>query len=167
MNSKPTTMREKAAFIAGNATVLGDVTLEEGTSVWYGAVLRGDKAPIVLRKNANIQDNCIVHVSTGHKVEIGENVSVGHGAIIHGATIRPNTLIGMGAIILNDAVIGEGSIVGAGALVSEGKEIPPRSLVLGVPGKIVRQVTDAEFEGIVANAAAYETMAKNHAAGEI
>ena len=160
-------MREKAAFIAGNATVLGDVTLEEGTSIWYGAVLRGDKAPILVRKNANIQDNCVVHVSTGHNVEIGENVSVGHGAIIHGATIRPNTLIGMGAIILNDAVVGEGSIVGAGALVSEGKEIPPRSLVLGVPGKIIRTITDDEYDGIAANAAAYETMAKNHATGDI
>ena len=153
----------ETAFVADNATVRGNVTIGEGAGIYFGAVLRAETDPITIGPGSNIQDNCVVHTSAGHPVSIGEDVSVGHGAILHGCTIRDRVLVGMGAIILNGAVIGEESIIGAGALVSEGKEIPPRSLVLGVPGKIVRGVSEEEVAGIVRNAASYVTLAREHA----
>lgn len=151
------------AFIAPNATIIGDVNLERDVNVWYGAVIRADKDRIVILDRSNIQDNCVVHNSKGYPVSIGEDVSVGHGAILHGCTVREAVLIGMGAIILNGASVGEGSIIGAGSVVTERKVIPPRSLVLGVPGKPVRQVTDEEYEGILSNALNYVNLAKVHA----
>ena len=153
----------RAAFIAPNSTIAGSVSGGTDIGVWYGAVIRADKDTVTIGNRSNIQDNCVVHTSAGHPVSIGEDVSVGHGAILHGCTIRDRVLVGMGAIILNGAVIGEESIIGAGALVSEGKEIPPRSLVLGVPGKIVRGVSEEEVAGIVRNAASYVTLAREHA----
>lgn len=154
-----------AAFIAPNATVIGDVLLGREASVWYGAVIRADKDRIHIGERSNIQDNCVVHTSAGHPVTIGSDVSIGHGAILHGCTVRDSVLVGMGAILLNGATIGEGSIVGAGALVPEGKTIPPRSLVLGVPVKVIRQVTDEEAEGNLKNAASYVLLAGEHARG--
>lgn len=152
-----------AAFVAPNSTVIGKVTGGSDVGIWYGAVVRADKDQISIGNRSNIQDNCVVHTSSGHPVRIGDDVSVGHGAILHGCMVQDRVLVGMGAIILNGAMIGSESIIGAGALVSEGKEIPPRSLVLGVPGKVIRQVTDEEVSGIMQNASSYVTLAREHA----
>lgn len=152
-----------AAFIAPNATVIGRVTAGPDIGIWYGAVVRADKDEIIIGARSNVQDNCVVHTSDGHPVRIGDDVSVGHGAILHGCTISDRVLVGMGAIVLNGSVIGEESIIGAGALVSEGKEIPPRSLVLGVPGKVIRQISDEELAGILKNASSYVDLAREHA----
>jgi len=151
------------AFIADNATIIGDVILSKDVNIWYGAVIRADKDKITVGDCSNIQDNVVVHTSRAFPVTIGENVSVGHGAILHGCTIGNHVLVGMGSIILNGAVIGEGSIIGAGAVVTEGKVIPPGSLVIGLPGKVVRNVTDEEYEGILHNALEYVKLAKVHA----
>ncbi|HWQ67120.1 MAG TPA: gamma carbonic anhydrase family protein [Methanospirillum sp.] len=153
----------QAAFIAPNSTMIGRITIGTDAGIWYGAVVRADKDQIMIGDRSNIQDNCVVHTSAGHPVSIGDDVSVGHGAILHGCTIQDQVLVGMGAIILNGAVVGSGSIIGAGALVSEGKEIPPRSLVLGVPGKVMRQVSDEEGSGILHNASEYVKLAREHA----
>ncbi|MDD2473165.1 MAG: gamma carbonic anhydrase family protein [Methanoculleus sp.] len=146
-------------YIAENATVIGDVTLADDVSVWFGAVIRGDRNRIAVGAGSNIQDNAVVHTTPGFPVEIGAEVSVGHGAILHGCTIRDRVLVGMGAVVLNGAVVGEGSIIGAGAVVTEGKEIPPRSLVLGVPGRVVRETTPEQQEGNVRNAHEYIKLA--------
>lgn len=152
-------------FIAENATVIGDVTLADDVSVWFGAVIRGDRDRITVGAGSNIQDNATVHTTPGHPVSIGSHVSVGHGAILHGCTIRDRVLVGMGAIVLNGAVVGEGSIIGAGAVVTEGKEIPAASLVLGVPGKVVRGTTAEEEAGIVQNADTYVRLAGGYRRG--
>ena len=153
----------QASFLAPNSTVIGEITAGPDVSIWYGAVVRADKDRITIGNRSNIQDNCVVHTSAGHPVTIGDDVSVGHGAILHGCTVQDRVLVGMGAIILNGANIGAESIIGAGALVSEGKEIPPRSLILGVPGKVVRQVSDDEVAGTLKNASSYVTLAREHA----
>lgn len=145
----------KNVFIAPGAVVLGEVYVEENVGIWYNATVRGDREPIRIGKGSNIQDNCVVHVDAGFPVTIGENVTVGHGAIIHGCTIGDNSLIGMGAILMNGCIIGKNCIVAAGALVTQGTEIPDNSLVMGNPGKIKRQVTEAETEGNLRNALLY------------
>lgn len=133
-------------FVAENATLIGDVELGDDCSIWYGTVLRADIYPIVVGPRTNIQDNCVLHVTGGtHPVAIAEEVTIGHGAIVHGCTIRRRALIGMGSRILDGAEIGEEAIVGAGALVPEGMIVPPRSLVLGMPARVIRPVTDAEL----------------------
>jgi len=132
------------AFVAPGAKLIGDVTLEAEASVWYNAVLRGDLAPILLGAQSNIQDNCVVHVDEGVPCRVGPRVGVGHAAILHGCAIEADCLIGMGAIVLNRVRIGRGSVIGAGAVVPEGMQVPPGSLVLGVPGRVVRQV-DADL----------------------
>lgn len=149
-----------SAFVADNATVRGDVTLGERSSVFFGAVLRGDRAPITIGSGTNIQDNCVVHVDYDYPVVVGQNVTVGHGAILHGCTVGDNTLIGMGAIVLNGAVIGENSIVGAGALVTKNTVVPPGSLILGSPAKVKRALTEEEIEHNRASAAEYCRAAK-------
>jgi carbonic anhydrase/acetyltransferase-like protein (isoleucine patch superfamily) len=131
------------AFIAPTAVVLGDVTLGPRASVWYQAVLRGDMAPIVVGEATNLQDGTIVHVDEGKPAVIGARVGVGHRAILHGCTVEDDCLIGMGSVLLNGVRIGTGSVVGAGAVVPEGLQVPPRSLVLGVPARVVRAVDDA------------------------
>lgn len=146
------------AFVAETATVLGEVTIGEGSSIWYGAVLRGDIAPIRIGRYSNIQDNATVHNETNIPAEVGDYTVVGHNAIVHGCTIGNNCLIGMGAIILNGAVIGDNCIIGAGALVTEGKEIPANSMVIGTPGKIIRQVTEEEIEKVRKNAMRYNEL---------
>ncbi len=151
-----------SVFIAENATVVGDVTIADDANIWFGAVIRADKAAITLGTASNIQDNVVLHTSHDHPIIIGDEVSVGHGAILHGCTIEDRTLIGMGAIVLNGAVIGEGCIIGAGALVSEGKKIPSRSLVIGLPGKIVRNVSDEEYAANISNAKGYTELAKKY-----
>jgi carbonic anhydrase/acetyltransferase-like protein (isoleucine patch superfamily) len=142
-------------FTAENATVIGDVTLADDVSIWFGAVVRADRDTITVGAGSNIQDNAVVHTTPGFPVSIGSEVSVGHGAILHGCTIRDRVLVGMGAVVLNGAVVGEGSIIGAGAVVTEGKEIPPHSLVLGLPARVVRETTPEQQEGIVRNAREY------------
>lgn len=130
------------AFVAPSADILGDVTLEEDASVWYGCVLRGDVAPIRVGARTNLQDLTLVHVDRGRPAVIGPDVGVGHRAILHGCEIGEGCLIGMGAIVLSHAVIGDGSVVAAGALVTEAMRVPPGRLVAGVPGRIVREVDD-------------------------
>jgi carbonic anhydrase/acetyltransferase-like protein (isoleucine patch superfamily) len=133
-----------SAFIASTAAVMGDVTLGEESSVWYGAVLRGDMAAIIIGAQTNIQDGSIVHVDTGVPCTIGQRVGVGHRVILHGCIVGDDCLIAMGSVLLNGVRIGAGSVVAAGAVVREGMEVPPGSLVMGVPGRIVRPV-DAEL----------------------
>jgi carbonic anhydrase/acetyltransferase-like protein (isoleucine patch superfamily) len=149
-------------FMAGNATVTGDVTIGNHVSIWFGAVIRADKDRVIIRDRSNIQDNCVVHTSKGFPVTIGSDVSVGHGAILHGCTIDNKVLIGMGAIILNGAKIGNGSIIGAGTVITEGKDIPPNSVVIGVPGKIVRQTDPDQQQHILTNAASYVELAREY-----
>jgi carbonic anhydrase/acetyltransferase-like protein (isoleucine patch superfamily) len=149
-------------FVAPTASVIGDVTLQAGASVWYGAVLRGDVERIEVGAQANIQDNCTLHADPGFPVSIGERVSVGHNAVVHGATVGDDCLIGMGATVLNGAVIGAGSLVAAQALVPQGMQVPPGSLVAGVPAKVKRQLTDEEREGVTLNGTLYAELAKSH-----
>ena len=149
------TNKESNIFIAPGAIVLGNVTLREDVGIWYNATVRGDKDTIVIGKGSNVQDNSVVHVDAGHPVKIGENVTIGHGAIIHGCEIGDNSLVGMGAIIMNDAKIGKNCIVAAGALVTQNAQIPDNSLVLGNPAKIKRELTAEEIAHNLHNAASY------------
>lgn len=149
-------------FIAKGAVVLGDVRLGESASIWYNAVVRADHRVISIGNNSNVQDNCTIHVESGLDVTIGDYVTIGHNAIIHGCTIKDNTLIGMGAIVMNRAVIGRNCIIGAGTLIPENMEIPDNSLVVGVPGKIRRQVTDEEAAQITKNAQIYVQEAQEY-----
>ena len=155
----------ESAFIAPGAIVLGDVTIEEDCGIWYHATVRGDRAPIRIGRASNIQDNCVVHVDAEHPVNIGANVTVGHGAILHGCTIEDNTLIGMGAILLNGCHIGRNCIIAAGALITQNTVIPDNSLVLGNPGKIKREVTKEEVTSILQNALHYVEEAKRYMQG--
>ena len=155
---------EGAVFVAANATVLGDVTLGRGVNIWYGAVLRADEGALILGENSNVQDNAVLHCDPGGQVVLGKNVTVGHSAIVHGCTVGDNSLIGMHATILNHAVVGRNCIIGAGALVPEGKIIPDDSLVVGVPGKIIKQVSPEQAAASLANAAHYVGEGRRHAA---
>jgi carbonic anhydrase/acetyltransferase-like protein (isoleucine patch superfamily) len=150
-------------FVAGNATVIGDITLGDQVGIWFGAVLRADKDRISIGDRSNIQDNCVVHTSRGFPVSLGTDVSVGHGAILHGCTIADQVLVGMGAIVLNGARIGKGSLIGAGALVREGMDIPEGSVVVGVPGKVIKQTDAAQRQQILSNAASYVELAGEYA----
>lgn len=143
------------AFIAPSASITGEVSLGDECSIWHNVTVRGDLARVEIGKRSNVQDGAILHVAIGLPCLIGDDVTVGHGAIVHGCKIGNRCLIGMGSIILNGAEIGEDCVIGAGALVTEGKKIPPRSLVVGSPAKIVRQVSDEELKGILENAASY------------
>jgi carbonic anhydrase/acetyltransferase-like protein (isoleucine patch superfamily) len=144
---------------------MGNVTLGEDVSVWYGAVLRGDMAPIVIGAQSNIQDGTVVHVDEGLPCHVGQRVGVGHRVILHGCTVEDDCLIAMGAVLLNGVVIGSGSVVAAGAVVPEGMRIPPRSLVMGVPGRIVRPVDSALVERVSANWSHYVEEARAHKTG--
>lgn len=157
--------RRADSFIAENATVLGDLTLGRETSVWYGAVLRADKDRIVLGDLSNVQDNAVIHTSKGFPALIGSEVSIGHGAILHGCTISDRVLVGMGAIVLNGAVVGADCLIGAGAVVTEGSVIPPGSVVVGVPGKVIKQVTEDQKRHIVQNASNYWELAGRYMHG--
>jgi len=150
-------------FQAGNATVTGNVTIGNQVGIWFGAVVRADKDKIVIGDRSNIQDNCVVHTTTGFPVTIGCDVSVGHGAILHGCTIADQVLVGMGAIVLNGARVGRGSVIGAGAVVREGADIPEGSVVVGVPGKVIKQADAAQQQGILKNAASYVELAGEYA----
>jgi carbonic anhydrase/acetyltransferase-like protein (isoleucine patch superfamily) len=156
----------EGVFIAPTATVIGNVQIAPGSSVWFGAVLRSDMAVIQIGRNTSVQDNAIIHVSEGVETIIGDQVTIGHGAIVHGAQVEDTVLIGIGAIVLDGATVGTGSIIGAGAVVTEGMEIPDRSLVLGVPGKVVRQVTAEQLRSIEANAKSYAALTQRYLKGE-
>lgn len=145
----------QSAFIAESADLIGDVRAGENCSFWYNVTVRADIAPVIIGDNSNIQDNSVIHVGHDVPAVIGSNVTVGHNAIIHACTIEDCSLIGMGAIILDFAVIGKESIVGAGALVTGKKKFPPRSLIMGSPARLVRELTEAEVEGIYKNTASY------------
>ncbi|MGW3951682.1 gamma carbonic anhydrase family protein [Streptomyces sp. NPDC004752] len=153
---------DERAFVAPTASVIGDVTLHAGASVWYGAVLRGDVERITVGASANVQDNVTLHADPGFPVGIGERVSIGHNAVVHGATVADDCLIGMGATVLNGAVIGAGSLVAAQALVPQGMTVPPGSLVAGVPAKVRRALTDEERQGLTLNGTRYAELAKTH-----
>ena len=143
------------AWVAPGAVLRGDITIGEQVSIWYNAVLRADQETITVGRGSNIQDNCVLHGDPGHDITIGENVTVGHGAILHGCTVEDQCLIGMNAVVLDNTVIGRGSIVGAGAVVGSGQTIPPRSLVLGVPAKVKKTLTEEESAGNLENIEEY------------
>ncbi len=149
-------------FIAEGALVIGDVTIGPGSSIWYNTVVRGDIAPITIGRDCNIQDNSTVHVAPGAPTVIGDGVSVGHNAVIHGCTVGDGSLVAIHAVVLTGAVIGAGSMVGAGAVVGERKTIPPRSLVLGVPGKVVRELTEEDVARMAQTTRHYVTLAREH-----
>lgn len=151
------------AFVASGARIVGDVRLDEGASVWYNAVLRGDSASIVVGARSNLQDNVSVHVDAGHGVVIGDDVSVGHNAIVHGCRIGDGSLIGMGSVVLSGARIGAGCLIAGGAVVLEGTLVPDGSLVAGVPAKVRRALTDDERAGILHNAQTYLRHTGRHA----
>lgn len=153
---------DKSVFIADGAKVVGNVEIGANSSVWFNAVIRADSDKVKIGKNSNVQDNAVIHTSEGFGVHIGDNVTIGHGAIIHGCTVKDNVMIGMGAIVLNGAVIGENSIIGAGALITQGKVIPSGSLAFGNPCKIVRQLTDEEISSISRNAKSYVKEAEKY-----
>ena len=155
-----------ALFRAQGSILAGQIRFGKNCSVWYNAVIRADKASIEIGDNVNIQDNCVVHVDEGHAVRIGDNVTVGHSAIIHGCRIGDNSLVGMGAVIMNDAVIGRNCIIGAGALITQGMVVPDGSLVLGSPGKVRRALTKEETESNLHNAVHYVEMSREYMAGK-
>ncbi|MGP3988206.1 gamma carbonic anhydrase family protein [Streptomyces sp. 3N207] len=158
---------DPTAFNAPTSVIAGEVTLAAGSSLWYGAVMRADAGPIVLGEGSNVQDNCTVHGDPGFPVTVGAHVTVGHNAVLHGCTVEDEVLIGMGATVLNGAHIGAGSLVAAQTLVTQGTVVPPGSLVAGVPGKVRRELTDEEREGVRFNALAYVELAKQHRAASV
>ena len=151
----------ESAFLAPGAVAVGDVEIGENASVWYNATLRGD-SPLRIGARTNIQDNAVLHAEPGHEVHVGEDVSIGHGAIVHSCRVGSNTLIGMGAIILNDAVIGSNCLIGAGALVTQGKVIPDGSLVIGSPAVVKRALNEEEIAAIRENAVEYLRLMKEY-----
>ena len=152
-----------SCYISQTVDIIGDVTLGEDVNIWFGTVIRGDMNYIKIGQRTNIQDNSTIHVTTQTAPTIiGENVTIGHNAIIHGCKINDNCLIGMGSIIMDNAQIGEGSIIGAGSVITENTIIPPMSLCLGIPGKIIRKVTKNEFNEILARAEYYVQFSKKY-----
>ena len=156
----------KEQFIAPNATVVGEVELGDGVTVWYQAVVRGDSNTIKIGSNTNIQDGTIIHVDHDAPVEVAENVTIGHQCLLHGCTIEKGALIGMGSTILNHAVIGENSLIGAGSLVTEGKVIPPNVLAFGRPAKVIRPLTEEEIEKNRKNIQHYVDLGEKYLKGE-
>ncbi len=142
-------------FIAPNASLIGDIILADNVSIWFNAVLRGDSGQITIDENSNIQDGVVCHVEEEHPLKVGKNVTVGHKAMIHGCTIGDNCIIGINSVIMNGAKIGDECIIGSGALITEGKEIPSGSLVLGAPGKVVKEISEAQREMISDSAKTY------------
>ena len=150
------------SWVAPNASLIGQVRLAARVSVWYSAVLRAEAEPIDVGAGTNIQDGVTVHVDAEYPVRVGAGVSVGHNAVLHGCTVEDGALIGMGAIVLNGAVIGAGSLIAAGALIPQGVVIPPRSLVAGVPGRVRRELSDAELAANRDNAVVYQRLMALH-----
>jgi carbonic anhydrase/acetyltransferase-like protein (isoleucine patch superfamily) len=166
LGTRPTVGRD--VFIAPNATVIGNVTLGDEASVWFGATLRGDVYPIRLGARTNLQDGCVVHV-TGEKAAttIGDDVTVGHMVLLHGCTVGDRTLVGMGSTLLDECVIGEECIIGAGSLVPPRAVIPPRSLALGRPARVIRKLTDADLAWVLEARTLYIEYARNYRTGGV
>jgi carbonic anhydrase/acetyltransferase-like protein (isoleucine patch superfamily) len=160
-------MIDPSAFIAQGAIVLGDVELGKDVSVWYNAVIRGDTDKITIGEETNIQDLTMIHTDPGIPCVVGKRVTVGHRVILHGCTIEDDCLIGMGAIVLNKVHVGRGSVIGAGAVLLEGTDVPPGSLVIGIPGRVVRQVDDSMRERLEHGWRHYVDQARRHRAGEL
>jgi carbonic anhydrase/acetyltransferase-like protein (isoleucine patch superfamily) len=152
----------ESAFVAPTASIIGNATLAQDSSAFYGVSVRADTAAITVGAGSNLQDNVVLHADPGFPCSVGAGVSVGHAAVVHGCTVEDHCLIGMGATVLNGAVIGTGSLVAAGAVVLEGTVVPPRSLVAGVPAKVRRELTDDESDGVRQNAARYVELARAH-----
>ena len=143
-------------WVAPNATIIGDVTLEKNSSVWFNAVIRGDNENIHVGEGSNVQDGSVLHTAPGCPLKIGKDVTIGHLVMLHGCTIGDNSLIGIGAVILNNAKIGKNCIIGAKALITENKEIPDNSLVVGAPGRVIKKLTDEQIRQITENAKHYQ-----------
>ena len=150
-----------AAFVAEGATLIGRITLSPGSSIWYGAVIRGDLEAITIGQCSNIQDGAILHCDPGEPIQIQDYVTIGHNAVIHSAQVESGCLIGIGVTVLNGVRVGSGSIIGAGSVLT--KSVPERSLVMGIPGKVVREVRDEEAAGLIEHAKEYEKLAIAHA----
>ena len=153
------------AWIADSAQVMGNVTLGEDCSVWFGVVIRGDTETITIGKGSNIQDNSVLHADVGLPLVIGENVTVGHQVMLHGCTVGDNSLIGIQAVVLNGAKIGKNCLVGAGSLVTEGKQFPDGCMILGSPARVIRQLTPEQIEGLKMSAQHYIDNARRYKAG--
>jgi carbonic anhydrase/acetyltransferase-like protein (isoleucine patch superfamily) len=153
---------EENVFIAPGAMVIGDVTIREGASIWYNTVIRADTAPIIIGRRTNIQDNCTLHVDDDAPLTIGDACTIGHGAVIHGATLGDQVLVGIKAVVLSHAHIGSRTMIGACALVGERKDIPEGVLMLGIPAKYARELTEAELENLVTTAEEYYERALQH-----
>ncbi len=143
-------------WVAPDANLIGQVILQDATSIWFGATLRGDNEPIIVGEGSNIQENSVLHTDMGSPLTIGKGCTIGHKAMLHGCTIGDGSLIGMGATVLNNAVIGKDCLIGAGALITEGKIIPDGTMVLGAPGKVIRELNEQEKQGLVASALGYQ-----------
>ena len=155
----------ETAWVAPGTHVIGKVRLQADSSVWPGSTLRGDNELIDVGAGSNIQENCVLHTDMGFPLTIGANVTIGHKAMLHGCLLGDTVLVGMGATVLNGARIGAGTLIGAGALITEGKDIPPGVLVLGSPGKVVRELTKQEIVGLTASALHYQDNARRYRAG--
>jgi carbonic anhydrase/acetyltransferase-like protein (isoleucine patch superfamily) len=152
-------------WVAPGAHVIGRVVLEEGAGIWFGVTLRGDNEEIRIGAGSNVQENCVFHTDMGYPLSVGRNCTIGHKAMLHGCTIGDGSLVGMGATILNGAVIGKGCLIGAGALIPEGKVIPDGSLVMGMPGKVVRELDAAAQDKLLASAAHYRDRMRRFRSG--
>ena len=155
----------EGSWVADNATVVGSIVLGRNVNIWFGAVLRGDNDPITVGDNSNIQDGAILHTDEGIPLTLGQHVTVGHMAMLHGCTVGDGSLIGINAVILNNAVVGKHCLIGANTLIPEGKVIPDRSLVVGTPGRIIRELTDEEVDGFRRNALGYVENADSYREG--
>jgi carbonic anhydrase/acetyltransferase-like protein (isoleucine patch superfamily) len=152
-------------WIADNASVIGRVILKHNASIWFGVTARGDNDPIVIGENSNVQDGSVLHTDVGQPLTIGRDCTIGHMVMLHGCTIGDNTLVGIGSIILNGAKIGKNCLIGANCLITEGKEIPDNSLVMGAPGKVVREIGEQQAQGITLSALHYVENWKRYARG--
>jgi len=157
---------DPSVFVAPGAVVVGDVTIGPESSVWFAAVIRGDTEAIRIGARTNVQDGAVLHADPGFPCTLGNDVTVGHGAIVHGATVDDNVLIGMRAVVMNGARVGAGSIVAVGAVVTEGTQVPPNSLVMGLPGKVIRATSEADLARIRHAAEHYQANAKRYLRGE-
>ncbi len=164
-NVTPELPNDDEYWIAPNSAVIGRVILKKNASIWWGCTLRGDNEPIVVGENSNVQDGSVLHTDIGFPLTIGANVTVGHMAMLHGCEIGEGSLIGIGAVVLNGAKIGRNCLIGSKALIPEGKEIPDNSLVMGVPGKVVREISEAQRETLRGSAASYVLNWKRYARG--
>lgn len=153
---------DPSVYLAPGAAVVGKVTLHEKVNVWFNAVIRGDVDEVVVGANTNIQDCCVLHEEAGYPCIVGKNVTVGHGAILHGCTVEDGAFIGMGAVVLNGARIGAGAVIGARALVTQNQVIPPKSLVVGAPGKVIRTLTEEQLKEFAQNAISYLEVAETY-----